>query len=139
MLINDLSFRMRLFKESKSNGKLKLKERDFLILEILDRNPGIIVGKVSEYIKGTSLSTISVDLKRLRKLGIVDKYIDIDDERKFCFRLTKKGAVILQESRDVRMNMFQQIIDTVNNDNELEIITGFVKRVLDRMKMAKQK
>jgi len=132
--IMDLSFKMRLLKERKSEGKFKLKDRDSLILEILNKHSGITPGEVGDYFRSISLSTISIDLKRLRKIGLVDKLIDSDDERKFCFRLTEEGIAQVKEARDFRAKMLKPVIDAIGDKpTEIKTISEFLKRTNEQI------
>ena len=130
--IVNLSFKMRILKERNSSNKFKVKERDILILEIIEQSPGITGGEISSIFKGLSPSTISVDLKNLRQNGFVSKSIDFDDERKFCFNLKSKGASLVKEVRELRMKMFQPITGALSDDSEeLRIICDFVDRTIE--------
>ena len=131
--VAELGLKMRLFKARHTGNNLsELKDRDVLILELLGQQSGMNGVELGSHFKGLSLSSISVDLKKLRNLKLVNREIDKKDERKYKFGLTKKGTARLLEIRELRKSMFEPLANALGEDiNELKIISKFIQKAID--------
>jgi DNA-binding MarR family transcriptional regulator len=99
-LINDLSFRARLYREkesAKTSGDLT--QRQALLLEILGMQEGLGISQINQYYPCVHLSTISATITALLKLGLVKKTKPVNNQRATQVYLTRKGRTALESLR----------------------------------------
>jgi MarR family transcriptional regulator, organic hydroperoxide resistance regulator len=69
-----------------------------LVIRLLGRTPGTTAGEVAE-ILGLHPSTLTGILRRLEKLGMIERKIDPEDRRRVRFRLTARGRRVDRERK----------------------------------------
>jgi MarR family transcriptional regulator, organic hydroperoxide resistance regulator len=80
--------------------KLKLTYPQYLVLLVLWEKDGITVNRIGEKLFSDS-GTLTPLLKRLEKLGLIQRQRAIDDERKVMITLTEQGRLLQAQAVDV--------------------------------------
>ncbi|MBC7756192.1 MAG: MarR family transcriptional regulator [Bdellovibrio sp.] len=82
-------------------SKLRLTYPQYLVLLVLWEKDGITVNSIGEKLFSNS-GTLTPLLKRLEKLGFIQRQRAIDDERKVLITLTEQGWVLQVQAIDVQ-------------------------------------
>ena len=136
-VILDFSLRMQLLKSVQENGELSdndLTNRDETILSILDvRGPVSVMG-IASLAPQISESTVSTNISKLWKKGLVDKKISPENQRVTLVSLTDKGAKVVEKIRQNRAKRFQMFFDAINaSDEEKAVLLRLFKRGVEYM------
>ncbi len=113
-LINDLSFRARLYREkesAKTSGDLT--QRQALLLEILGMQEGLGISQINQYYPCVHLSTISATITALLKLGLVKKTKPVNNQRATHVYLTRKGRSALENIQKQQHKLYETITQSL--------------------------
>lgn len=80
--------------------KLKLTYPQYLVLLVLWEKDGVTVSRIGEKLFSDS-GTLTPLLKRLEKLGLIQRQRAIEDERKVMITLTEQGRLLQAQAADV--------------------------------------
>ena len=81
-------------------AKLKLTYPQYLVLLVLWEKDGVTVNSIGERLFSDS-GTLTPLLKRLEKLGLIQRQRAIEDERKVIITLTGQGKLLQAQAADV--------------------------------------
>jgi len=81
-------------------AKLKLTYPQYLVLLVLWEKDGVTVNSIGERLFSDS-GTLTPLLKRLEKLGLIQRQRAIEDERKVIITLTEQGMLLQAQAADV--------------------------------------
>lgn len=81
-------------------AKLKLTYPQYLVLLVLWEKDGVTVNSIGERLFSDS-GTLTPLLKRLEKLGLIQRQRAIEDERKVIITLTEQGKLLKTQAADV--------------------------------------
>jgi len=81
-------------------AKLKLTYPQYLVLLVLWEKDGVTVNSIGERLFSDS-GTLTPLLKRLEKLGLIQRQRAIEDERKVIITLTEQGKQLKTQAADV--------------------------------------
>ncbi|MES1987504.1 MAG: MarR family transcriptional regulator [Pseudomonadota bacterium] len=81
-------------------AKLKLTYPQYLVLLVLWEKDGVTVNSIGERLFSDS-GTLTPLLKRLEKLGLIQRQRAIEDERKVIITLTEQGKLLQAQAADV--------------------------------------
>ncbi|ABW67590.1 MarR family winged helix-turn-helix transcriptional regulator [Desulfosudis oleivorans] len=114
-MIDQLWFRVQLFIETSGGrqGAGELSERDFILLDYLDRKGEAGFSELSDFFKKVSPSTMSGTLKKLNQKKLVARREDPRDLRANIFSLTPKGRQSLEPVRQSQAELSQIIADSL--------------------------
>lgn len=98
------------------------------LLLSLSENPGCRVQDTAHRLELTA-PTISIGVRRLEALGLVQRDSDPDDQRAVCLYLSAQGRRIATKARAQRAVRMEHILATLD-DNEQETLLGLLERVL---------
>ena len=128
-LINDLSFRARLYREkesAKTSGDLT--QRQALLLEILGMQEGLGISQINHYYPCVHLSTISATITALLKLGLVKKTKPVNNQRATEVYLTRKGRTALEHIQKQQYKLYETITQSLRLTPEQ---TAFLSSILE--------
>jgi len=81
-------------------AKLKLTYPQYLVLLVLWEKDGVTVNSIGERLFSDS-GTLTPLLKRLEKLGLIQRQRAIEDERKVIITLTEPGKLLQSQAADI--------------------------------------
>lgn len=81
-------------------AKLKLTYPQYLVLLVLWEKDGVTVNSIGERLFSDS-GTLTPLLKRLEKLGLIQRQRAIEDERKVIITLTEQGKLLQTQAADI--------------------------------------
>lgn len=85
-------------------AKLKLTYPQYLVLLVLWEKDGVTVNSIGERLFSDS-GTLTPLLKRLEKLGLIQRQRAIEDERKVIITLTEQGKLLQTQAADVHLQI----------------------------------
>lgn len=77
---------------------------------------------------------VSVIIKKLTHMKLVEKIQSQDDKRIYYVELTEKGRSILDGDTEVYRWITDMIKNIVNNDSELEVIERILSKLVERLR-----
>jgi DNA-binding MarR family transcriptional regulator len=100
-------------------------------------HPGISQKELADF-HNVSTAAVAVSLKKLEKGGYVERPVDVDDNRFHKVRLTEKGKMVAEESREIfgeiESGMFSGF-----SDEEKKILSSYIGRINQNLKTMLQK
>ncbi|HEY0842155.1 MarR family transcriptional regulator [Methylotenera sp.] len=114
-------------------SKLKLTYPQYLVLLVLWEKDGMTVNNISERLFSDS-GTLTPLLKRLEKLGMVQRQRAREDERKVIITLTEAGKLLQTQATDVHTQIACSTGCTINElqalNNQLILLrTNLIKNL----------
>ena len=85
-------------------AKLKLTYPQYLVLLVLWEKDGLTVNSIGERLFSDS-GTLTPLLKRLEKLGLIQRQRAIEDERRVIITLTEQGQLLKTQAADVHTHI----------------------------------
>ncbi len=132
--IGELSVKMRLVRARHEAGSdtEDLRDREVLLLELLNDRGKASVSEVCRFFPGVGQSTISTDITRLwRDRGLVSKVLDPTDQRSHTVELTEEGQQKVAEIKERRAKVFGALADLLGTDpGELAVLKRVVERAI---------
>lgn len=129
-----LGIKMRIFKaiQVADSDTAQLKEREILILELLKIQGSMSMTQLSHFFPGLKLSTLSMDIKRLRvELGLIHIKVGKSDMRMHMIELSGKGYDKVAELRDQRGKSYVPLAEAIgNNPADLDILNRVVEKAI---------
>ena len=117
MMIYELSFRVRLFRMSKS-AEIRtedLTEREALLLEILSMKENMSISDIAALYPAVSGSTISTTITRLWKdKKLVNKTILPENQRVRIVNLTEKGKEMVEQIKETDSNVYKTVTTSLD-------------------------
>jgi DNA-binding MarR family transcriptional regulator len=98
------------------------------LLLSLSENPGCRVQDTAHRLDLTA-PTISIGVRRLETLGLVQRDSDPDDQRAVCLYLSAQGRRIATKARAQRAVRMERMLATLSDD-EQEALLGLLERAL---------
>ena len=133
--IAQLSIKMRIFRAIQAAGSQtgELKDREMLILEILNTQGPMSMSDLLRFFPGIRQSTLSTDVKRLRAdLELVDMKVDRKDMRIHLIELSEKGEEKVREIKAQRAKSYQPLAAAIGNDtDEIAVLRQVVARAIE--------
>lgn len=105
-----------------------LTESQLSLLLSLSEHPGCRVQDTAERLDLTA-PTISIGVRRLEKMGLVQRDADPDDQRAVCLYLSLQGKKIASKARSLRAAKLETMLSTLTVDEQeslLEMLEGAV-------------
>ena len=102
------------------------------VIDYIGRHPGCHLGAIATD-TDSNLPTVSLQVKRLIKLGLVSKKRSEQDQREITLSLTDEGTAIFQYHKEMTANgflPFQNFYQLLHMKNFLPLIS-FLKTLLD--------
>jgi DNA-binding MarR family transcriptional regulator len=131
--IAKLGLKMRIFRaiQSANTEAGELKDRETLILELLKIQGSMSMTQLSHFFPGVNLSTLSMDVKRLRNLDLIDVKVDKNDMRIHLIELSDNGLDKVAEIRAQRAKSYIPLAAAMGNKpKELEILNRVVEKAI---------
>jgi DNA-binding MarR family transcriptional regulator len=117
MMIYELSFRVRLYRMSKS-AEIKtedLTEREALLLEILSMKENMSISDIAALYPTVSGSTISTTITRLWKdKKLVNKTILPENQRVTIVSLTDRGKKMVEQIKETDSNVYKTVTTSLD-------------------------
>lgn len=102
------------------------------VIDYIGQHPGCHLGAIATD-TDSNLPTVSLQVKRLIKLGLVNKKRSEQDQREITLSLTDKGTIIFQYHKEMDrqwISSFSELLSTFAYE-ELSSINVFLKTLLD--------
>lgn len=102
------------------------------VIDYIGRHPGCHLGAIATD-TDSNLPTVSLQVKRLIKLGLVSKKRSEQDQREITLSLTDEGTAIFQYHKEMDrqwISSFSELLSTFAYE-ELSSINLFLKTLLD--------
>lgn len=115
--VHELALRMRMIRAIQEDAAPAgaLTERESLILHLLNERGQMTVMQIADAWPNVSESTISMTITKLwRKLGLVSKTIDPNNQRVTLVELTDKGRTELENIFKQRSQRIKALFDSIN-------------------------
>jgi DNA-binding MarR family transcriptional regulator len=128
-----LGIKMRIYRaiQSASSQAGELKERETLILELLKIQGSMSMTQLSHFFPGVNLSTLSMDVKRLRNLDLIDVKVDKNDMRIHLIELSENGFDKVAEVRAQRAKSYIPLASAIGKKpDELELLNRVVEKAI---------
>ena len=130
--VHELALRMRMIRAIQEDMAPagSLTEREALIMHLLKERGQMTVTQIAEAWPNVSESTVSMTITKLwRKLGLVSKTIDPENQRVTLVELTDKGRVELETIFHQRSQRIKALFDSINTtDEEKEVLISVCQR-----------
>ncbi|MCU0598838.1 MAG: hypothetical protein MUE70_06195 [Desulfobacterales bacterium] len=108
-----------------------LKDREILILELLKIQGAMSMTQLSHFFPGVNLSTLSMDVKRLRKLDYLDVKVDQNDMRIHLIELSENGFDKVAEIRAQRAKSYIPLAAAIGKKpDELQVLNKVVEKAI---------
>jgi len=98
------------------------------LLLSLSENPGCRVQDTAERLDLTA-PTISIGVRRLEKMGLVERAADPNDQRAVCLHLSPQGRKIASKARSLRAAKLETMLSTLAAD-EQETLLEMLERAI---------
>lgn len=121
--------RINIHKQAVKNG---LYLGQLPILEYVERHEKCTQREVADYMK-VSPPSIATSVKRMQKVGLLDKVADKSDLRYNRLTVTEKGREISQKCRKDFDKVDEQLFSGFN-EKECEQLRGYFERMIDNMR-----
>jgi DNA-binding MarR family transcriptional regulator len=128
-----LGIKMRIFRaiQSANTEAGELKDRETLILELLKIQGSMSMTQLSHFFPGVNLSTLSMDVKRLRNLDLIDVKVDKIDMRIHMIELSDNGFDKVAEIRAQRAKSYIPLAAAIGkNPKEMELLNRVVEKAI---------
>jgi DNA-binding MarR family transcriptional regulator len=102
------------------NERTGLHPREFGVLNVLDRNPGITQHGVGQH-AGVDPSTMTATLDSLEERGLAERRAHPDDRRKRSVYLTPAGKEALREGRKLARAVGKEVLAPLNADERKQL------------------
>lgn len=102
------------------------------VIDYIGRHPGCHLGAIAAD-TDANLPTISLQVKRLIKLGLISKKRSEQDQRKIILNLTDEGNTIFQYHKEIDrqwVSSFSKLLSTFDSE-ELASVVSFLKTLLE--------
>jgi DNA-binding MarR family transcriptional regulator len=100
------------------------------LLLSLSEHPGCRVGDTAERLDLTA-PTISIGVRRLENMGLVQRAADPDDQRAVCLYLSPKGRKIASKARSLRAAKLETMLSALTVDEQESLLEMLEKAVPD--------
>ncbi|MFZ2412955.1 MAG: MarR family transcriptional regulator [Candidatus Cryosericum sp.] len=100
------------------------------LLLSLSEHPGCRVQDTAERLDLTA-PTISIGVRRLEKMGLVQRDEDPDDQRAVCLYLSPQGRKIASKARSLRAAKLETILGVLTVDEQESLLTMLERAVPD--------
>jgi DNA-binding MarR family transcriptional regulator len=94
----------------------------------LSEHPGCRVQDTAERLDLTA-PTISIGVRRLEKMGLVQRDEDPDDQRAVCLYLSPQGRKIASKARSLRAGKLETILGVLTADEQESLLAMLEKAV----------
>jgi DNA-binding MarR family transcriptional regulator len=98
------------------------------LLLSLSEHPGCRVQDTAQRLDLTA-PTISIGVRRLENIGLVQRGADPDDQRAVCLYLSPQGRRIASKARSLRAAKLETMLSTLTA-NEQESLLGMLEKVV---------
>jgi DNA-binding MarR family transcriptional regulator len=106
------------------------------LMKMISETPDIIIGEIRSTL-GVPGSTMSSIVNRLEKKGLLRRIISARDRRSYGLKLTPKGIKKHAEHERVDLLMAEKILETLNDEKEIETLIMLLSRVVQNLKPEK--
>ncbi len=132
--IAKLGIKMRIFRAiqmADSDAEI-LKDREILILELLNTQGPMSMTELANFFPGVKQSTLSTDIKKLRtELGLIDMKVDTQDMRIHLIELSEKGCEEISDIKAQRGRSYKPLESAIgNNADEIDLLNQVVRRAI---------
>ena len=135
--IHELALRMRMIRAIQEDlaPAGALTERESLILHLLGERKQMTVTQIAEAWPNVSESTVSMTITKLwRKLGLVSKTIDPENQRVTLVELTDKGRAELDTIFQQRSQRIKALFDSIEmTDEEKRVMISICQRGVQQL------
>lgn len=107
----------------RSQRQSDLSVPQFRTLGYLHRHPGCTLSDVSEHV-GLTLPAMSRLVDGLVHRELLTRNVSVDDRRRVELSLTKSGAAILEESRDMAQARLAEILEPLSPGEMEQVLTA---------------
>lgn len=131
--IAKLGIKMRIYRaiQIADSEAGELKDREILILELLKIQGSMSMTQLSHFFPGVRISTLSMDVKRLRGLDLIDVKVDKTDMRIHLIELSDKGSEKVAEIRSQRAKSYIPLAAAIGKDPaDLDILNNVVEKAI---------
>lgn len=131
--IAKLGIKMRIYRaiQIADSEAGELKDREILILELLKIQGSMSMTQLSHFFPGVRISTLSMDVKRLRGLDLIDVKVDKTDMRIHLIELSEKGHDKVAEIRSQRAKSYIPLAAAIGKDPaEQDILNNVVEKAI---------
>jgi DNA-binding MarR family transcriptional regulator len=128
-----LGIKMRIYRaiQIADSAAGALKDREMLILELLKIQGAMSMTQLSYFFPGVNLSTLSMDVKRLRNLDLIDVKVDKNDMRIHLIELSDTGLDKVDEIRFQRAKSYIPLASAIGKKpSDLEILNKVVEKAI---------
>ena len=129
-----LGIKMRIFRaiQIADSDAGQLKDREILILELLKIQGSMSMTQLSHFFPGLKLSTLSIDIKRLRvELGLIRIKVGKNDMRVHLIELSEKGYDKVAELRSQTGKSYAPLAEAIGkNPAELDVLNRVVEKAI---------
>lgn len=98
------------------------------LLLSLSEHPGCRVQDTAERLELTA-PTISIGVRRLENMGLVQRDADPDDQRAVCLYLSPQGRKIASKARSLRAGKLETMLSTMSEE-EQQVLLGLLERAV---------
>ena len=133
--IAKLGIKMRIYRaiQIADSDAGALKDRDILILELLNTQGSMSMTELSRFFPGVKQSTLSTDIKKLRsEMDLIDMKVDKNDMRIHLIELSEKGFEKVNQIKAQRATSYIPLSKAIGNDpDEINLLNRVVTRAID--------
>ncbi len=126
-LMNWVANRSRQYFARRLEEQLGLHPREFGVLNVLERNPGITQQAIGEH-SGVDPSTMVATLDALEARGLAERRPHPGDRRKRSVQLTPEGERVLREGRKVAAAVGKEVFGTLSGE-ERDQLNGILRKL----------
>jgi DNA-binding MarR family transcriptional regulator len=98
------------------------------LLLSLSEHPGCRVQDTAERLELTA-PTISIGVRRLENMGLVQRDADPDDQRAVCLHLSPQGRKIASKARSLRAAKLETMLSPMSED-EQQVLLGWLEKAV---------
>lgn len=106
--------------ETMKRAQCELTRTHLWVLARLDEAGAVRLSELALAL-GVEPSTLSPQVQRMEREGLVAREPDPNDGRASLLRLTKKGATLLRRLRKTRRTIFAELLDTWSDDERSQM------------------
>lgn len=130
-----LSIKMRIYRaiQSANSDTGDLRDREVLILELLNTQGPMSMTDLLRFFPGIKQSTLSTDVKRLRsELDLVDMTVDKNDMRIHRIELSPGGREKVAEIQQQRAQSYAPLATAIGDvPEEIDVINRIVENTIE--------
>ncbi|MEW6076791.1 MAG: MarR family winged helix-turn-helix transcriptional regulator [Thermodesulfobacteriota bacterium] len=130
-----LSIKMRIYRaiQMAENDADDLKEREVLILELLNIQGAMSMTELSHFFPGVKQSALSMDIKRLRSdLDLIDMSVSKTDMRVHLIELSGRGKKKVKEIKAQRAKSYLPLAAAIGQDPEhIHLLNQIVNKAVE--------